>query len=288
MKKYKQFILESNNKYTYREWYQTLKNNDFVKAQQMIDDGWDVNATSNASSTALVRCSYYERFDALFFLLKQPNIDVTARDYDGDFMEQLVGVGIDPSTILKNYDLQQTIIKNNRYDIIKMFNDYKAIHPDIRKEYPHLFTGIELGMLENQSTYTDQQKFLLNIMNNKGISAGFDIQPFIDKGVDINIRMKDGDTPLIYAARTEQIHVVMELIKCGADMLLTNDYGQTFLDVIHRTTAKIYLTSYWRQKMILSKAPSLIKTFIDRNIKINEKIRKEFPELFTAIDLNLL
>jgi hypothetical protein len=79
-------------------------------------------------------------------LLKHPNIDVTIKDIDGDFFMVYFNDKYDKSFLI-NYDLQQTILNNQREDIILFFNQHNLIHPDIKTEYKHLFQASEWGLI---------------------------------------------------------------------------------------------------------------------------------------------
>lgn len=62
----------------------------------------------------------------------------------------------------------------------------------------------------------------------------------IDSGADVNARDCNGDTPLMYAARVKdksQVNVIKSLIANGADSMMRNDEGKSFIDVL--------LCSYW-------------------------------------------
>jgi hypothetical protein len=56
------------------------------------------------------------------------------------------------------------------------------------------------------------------------------VQAFLDRGVDVNARNRDGSTALHAAAVQGQVAVLRSLLEHGADPRIRNDFGHTALD----------------------------------------------------------
>ena len=53
------------------------------------------------------------------------------------------------------------------------------------------------------------------------------VDMLLNFGADVDVRNKDGDTPLIHAAKTDQVEIVDMLLRFGADVDAVNKYGDT-------------------------------------------------------------
>jgi hypothetical protein len=105
----------------------------------------DVNIHNDNYNTALIYSAHFGSDKKILKLfLKCPDIDVTMKNfYNKNFIDYLEG----RRKFLIDYLLQKKILENERNDIIVFFNKYKLVHPKIKKEYPHIFTGAELNLL---------------------------------------------------------------------------------------------------------------------------------------------
>jgi hypothetical protein len=156
MKNYKQFIGESKKDTLKEQWWKAVYFGDSIKVKTLIKKGVDVNMKDDDNNlTALLFVSSYYKNNSLTFdtLLQHPNIDVTVKDKKGfNFIDNLKhSYYFENKTDLKYalmiYHIQKKIIENGREDIILFLNKYKMVHPKIKEEYPHIFTGAELNLL---------------------------------------------------------------------------------------------------------------------------------------------
>ena len=91
---------------------------------------------------------------------------------------------------------------------------------EIRKE-----ARIKLGQM---GINYSEEEFMNRIINNDDIAAKL----FIDAGIDVNAKGKDGYTPLINAAAGGgNLEIVKLLIDKGAEVNVSNKYGKTALEI---------------------------------------------------------
>jgi ankyrin repeat protein len=115
------------------------------------------------------------------------------------------------------------------------------------------------------------------------------LKELIKAGADLNAQDDRGDTILIVSAYKDDIFCILELIKAGADMTIRNNNGDNFIDKsFYSSSFKTWLNQYDAQERIIVKEPSLISSFEKKFININPRLKKEYPHLFTGVDLNLL
>ena len=60
------------------------------------------------------------------------------------------------------------------------------------------------------------------------------VLPLIEKGLDVNARNYNGDTPLHFGCMTYCIGNLRTLLSNGADLHVTNKYGETGLHIAAR------------------------------------------------------
>lgn len=123
------------------------------------------------------------------------------------------------------------------------------------------------------------------------------VKLFLEYGADINIQAKRGNTALMVLNNNketpETLQIAKYLIEHGADMTILNDDKENFITVcnpiIHTLLYDVpeYLKDYDMQKLILSKEPSLYKSFKDIKVQVDHRILEEMPHLRTGNDLNL-
>jgi ankyrin repeat protein len=127
-----------------------------------------------------------------------------------------------------------------------------------------------------------QERFRLAISRNYPDT----VEEYYNKGIDINYRYAFDYTPLILASSFDNLEIVKKLIEWGADMKLTEHKGRNFIDFAHLNVSK-WLCTVKAQRLILSKDPSMITSLIKHKL-ILPSIKKEYPHIFSGIDLNLL
>ena len=73
------------------------------------------------------------------------------------------------------------------------------------------------------------------------------VRAALDAGADLEARNKYGETPLMYAAQSnESPEVVQALLDAGADATGKNGEGKTALDLIQDNEALKGTKAYWR------------------------------------------
>jgi len=57
------------------------------------------------------------------------------------------------------------------------------------------------------------------------------VRMLVEKGADINVKDKHGNTALMHACLNMQVGTAFYLIDNGADLTITNDQGKTAMDI---------------------------------------------------------
>jgi ankyrin repeat protein len=118
------------------------------------------------------------------------------------------------------------------------------------------------------------------------------VKPLIDAGSNLDVQDNSGFAAIHYAINNDfdRLIGIKELIKAGANLTLKNNIGKDFIMIINNefTDTWSWLETYEAQKLILSKAPVLYKSFKWRGIDLDPEIEEEFKYLDSASDLNLI
>jgi ankyrin repeat protein len=117
------------------------------------------------------------------------------------------------------------------------------------------------------------------------------IKRLIKAGANINVQDINGDTALYAAAAMGYVHIVKHLIECGADMTIKTNQGKDFIDCSQAVMSlSMWLNNTETQRMLFETEPSLYQSYIRNKscLVIRSQIKKEFPHLGNAADLNLL
>ncbi|MFQ5571680.1 MAG: ankyrin repeat domain-containing protein [Rhodothermales bacterium] len=69
------------------------------------------------------------------------------------------------------------------------------------------------------------------------------VRALVEGGEDVNLRNSQNETPLFYAAATDQLALVQLLLDFGADVNAVSDLGQTALDLAHSDPVRKTLRS---------------------------------------------
>jgi hypothetical protein len=106
----------------------------------------------------------------------------------------------------------------------------------------------------------------------------------------INDTDSGGNTPLIIAVLSGKPNMTYFLIKSGADLTIRNNNGKNFIEELTDFKREIrdLFKQYDMQRLILSKEPTLYKSFVKKNIPIHPDIEKKFGFAKSAGDLNLI
>jgi len=97
--------------------------------------------------------------------------------------------------------IYESVLKEDRYDVLDLLLEYN-ISPTNSK-YEGIFDGYNIDTLE--------------------------IQKFYDAGIDINSKNKYGITPVMYAARQGDVHLIKYFQKLGADVNVFSRFGYNIM-----------------------------------------------------------
>lgn len=140
----------------------------------------------------------------------------------------------------------------------------------------------------NALTPDEMGNMILNYVTNKKNKD--EIVRLISKGANLNVIDHENENALFVAILYDNIDIFKILIEHDIDLTLKNNEGHNIIDYMFYYGSGKFITWYHTedaQRIILSKAPSLISSFIKHNILL-PNLRKEFAHLVTANDLNLL
>lgn len=201
----------------------------------------------------------------------------------------------------------------------------KVLIGEIRLHYHANNFELIKGILEQGVDINYQDQFgdcaLLNAIETKNIDL---VKLILSYNPNPNIKNLRGATPLIRAVRTGKLEIVKLLIKHKADIniqdntgktalmhvfkcttntdlvinrililhkkidlsIKSND-GKTFIEYAH-TKNKSVLREIEIQKYILEKDPLLYLSFVNNQIKVNAKLKREYGHLAVVDKLGLL
>jgi ankyrin repeat protein len=158
-------------------WFLDINSGRIESIEDIIDKGVDINIKDKGNNTGLTLSAMLYRPDIFKIILNTPGVDINYQNINGN-NALLYGVIFDKRDIINsllirpeiditvvningnnifhyikdkdafiNYKQQKKILKNNREDILIEFNNHGLIHPDIKKEYPDLFSASDWGLI---------------------------------------------------------------------------------------------------------------------------------------------
>ena len=188
----------------------------------LVENGADVNGTSDDGFTALMIGSYFGQLEAVNFLIKhgagvhhKDNLGYTALHH---------AVTHD----LGSSELLSCLIKNGA-NVNARANDNRTPLM-IASEYNHVNSVIFLTDHGANIDLQDREGYSSLHYAAGNISDLCDVLDFlITNGADVNAFTNDKFTPLIIASNCNNLNVVNSLIKYGANIHLVDRYGRTAL-----------------------------------------------------------
>ncbi|XP_077299624.1 uncharacterized protein LOC143920572 [Arctopsyche grandis] len=169
-----------------------------VILQFLIDIGVDIDMPDIYGETPLFIAARYNKCEALHYILK---------------------LGANPNVINKKGEtLLHYTAKNGAVDVFELLLS-KGADPNIRDE-------------KNRSTLHWAAEGTLVDIEHKNVDT---LHFLIDKGVDIDMPDKDGETPLLIAALKYKDKATEYLLELGANPNSRNKKGQTVLHYVART-----------------------------------------------------
>jgi ankyrin repeat protein len=116
--------------------------------KHLIDAGSDVNIRNKEGCSFLFYAILYRHFDNIKELINK-GINISNIDSKGDNLIDVIFMfGTDANIEWLKTEEAQRMILNNDPRLISAFKINKVkIHPDIKKEYNHIISGNELGLI---------------------------------------------------------------------------------------------------------------------------------------------
>lgn len=104
--------------------------------------------------------------------------------------------------------------------------------------------------------------------------------------INVNVQDSDGNTALHIVTLSDRLDLLFMLLKQKPDQSILDKNGKTYIELAENKI-KQYLSYYSVQKNEISKHPDLITAFYKAGI-LNDVIIKEYPDLFSGTELNIL
>ncbi|QEY22439.1 hypothetical protein D0S48_18235 [Psychrobacillus sp. AK 1817] len=239
-------ILESERVYQYIGQFTPLmlsSSRGHLEIMKMLmDAGFDPNLKGFKEQTALMEASLSGKVEAMNLLI-QRNADINLRDRDGktalimsieeghvDVVVGLLENGANPYLCSKDKygnslnALMWAAYKKNE-EIMNVLLDV-GVNPNLKNEIGE--SAIFLAIEDNRwhTTITD----ILDKEYDLDGSYRRIVQMFINKGLDVNIKDREGNTLTIWATLKNYKKVLELLLLNGAEVILKNNKGKTALD----------------------------------------------------------
>ena len=224
------------NNEIFQKFYNNLKN--VIQAIDQNDSNAFVNLISKNKNSYYINKKFYE---ILFYYCSEEN------NFKPIFLSLLINFGVDPNLILEdpnNFFKKNTNI-NNQNNIDSNNNGYR-----VRKSI--LMMACKMSnypLIQNLCDANNQNQKLLNVnyfdKNGRNalfyLNGGNDdkkiIELLVEKGIDVNKKDKDENTPLNYLIiNTKKVQLIQDLIEVGkANFMIKNKEGKNSLDLINDT-----------------------------------------------------
>ncbi|XP_069989939.1 ankyrin repeat and SOCS box protein 3-like isoform X2 [Penaeus vannamei] len=224
--------------------------------QELLKKGYPANGHDNRGWQPLHEAAYNGHVECVCLLTESDTVDVDALTHEGTtplqlaccqgtrhtvVVKLLIKAGADPN-MMKGDDwvlpLPKAITSNN-IDIVKELLNAGA---DVNREDHH--SGLPLHVATDQGLKDITELLLENKADiNKCDTSGRnalhvlmfsqshdeDIQPMLtlllEKGIDVNVQMNDGTTPLMLAVQRRWKQAAEKLLDCGADVNIAKTDG---------------------------------------------------------------
>ena len=239
-------ILESEKVYQYIGEFTPLmlssRRGHIEVMKALMDAGFEPNLKGYQEQTALMEASLAGQVEAMNILI-QRNADINLRDRDGktalimaiekghaDVVIGLLENDANPYLCSKDkygHSLNALMWAANKKneELMNVLLD-AGVNPNLKNEIGE--SAIFLAIEDNRwhSTLTD----ILDKEYDLESSYRRIMQMFINKGLDVNIKDREGDTLTIWATLKNYKKVLELLISNGAEVMLKNNKGKTALD----------------------------------------------------------
>jgi hypothetical protein len=205
---------------------------------------------------------------------REKNDAILRQEISGDSLlrimtENQASVNNKVITMSENGDLQglQAFIdlgSHFKWDACRGLNNYTPLHHACSRGHLHVTASILTAAptILHSMTSSDETSLHLAVTQTNGQPEGINlllIALLIDKGADVDAQTKDGETPLMYAARKGAGAAVRLLLGRGAKVAVEDKYGDTAADYADGhagTTRWLDLHLLENQLMALSMSPS--------------------------------
>ncbi|KAF4928951.1 Ankyrin-3 [Colletotrichum viniferum] len=213
----------------------------------------DPNATGDEYGTALTAAAYDGTLDIVNLLLDKgadinsPDgwaLQAAAAEGHYDVVKELLDRGADVNSLTENENFPQgtalqAAAESGKVEIVTLLIEY-GVNPDLgagEDTFPIMAAAMRgeqtiLELLVNAKAEVnvfggqDHSTVLIEAVINLPVDA---LQVLLDAGADINLEDRDGDTPLILAAREGDADCVKFLLDHGADIFHTNHDNENAL-----------------------------------------------------------
>lgn len=213
---------------------------DLLKKRVDVNGKAPRNATDLAGQTALMAAAGAGHADIVRILLKH-DANVNVRHEVGgtaltgaaarghlEVVKELLKAGADPNlVVIGRYASVTTAL---------MF----AMNPDNKDWLKIVDEMIAAGAQINPPAFLSPLRLIIDD-NHRSM-----LQPFLERGADVNLRGADGSTFLMYAAQHGSPEMVSALLDAGADINLRNNNDETALMIAKKHSEE----SIWGQQIV--------------------------------------
>jgi ankyrin repeat protein len=186
--------------------------------KEILDQGADVNETNKHHKTALMLAAGNGRLEATKLLLER-NASINAQEIDGMTALMMAASDGKYETVKLLVDNGADINITNNYGATAITNAAFFNHPE----------SVRAILSSKQKLKTDTSENALLI--SAGLGLDNIIKMFLDYGVDVNARGKNGRTPLMAAVEFNHLNTVKLLLENKANPKAKDTEGESIMDI---------------------------------------------------------
>lgn len=271
-------LLVDNNT---RPLFEAVKSNNSQLVKMLLDNGADINKKDGSKNTVLytaISLGYYEL--ARFLIDNGAKID-------------------EPSGKEKITPLMATLGRKDHDTGFLRYLIFKGAHVDARDAFNRTPVFYASSFNKNDGTATAEESIAILVENKASLNAQdnngntvLHLKPtdyykiYAKYNIDINIRNKDGNTPLHMAAMQDN---VSSLLTGSPNRSIKNKHGKTALDIAeekgYKNTAALLKLNDSESLLMLGAVlgdNKLVKKALDKKVDVNKKILGKLPVYYAA------